>query len=340
MRLMQDNSRSVGWGIIGIGNHANTRMAPAIVRAGNASLAAVYSRDIGRANDFAARHGGTARACDAIADLVADPAVEIVYIASPNSLHAEHTLACLAAGKRVLVDKPMATEPADARRMIATAEAGGVELAVAFNQRYHPGHQRARQLIEDGSLGTVVFARVEVSAYGDPARTAAWRVPGSKEGGAIMNTGPHAVDLLLYVMGGRRVVEVSALADSIPDELTVAGMRLDDGVMVEFVTSRRMPYRRSGISVHGSGGWLGTRGTVTYDIAGELETTLGDVTNVERWTADPCGHDEFTAEVDWVSRSLRGGPPALASGRDGLACLEVLAALAESAATGRAVRLD
>jgi hypothetical protein len=86
-------------------------MAPAITRAANARLAAVYSRDQARADDFAARHGGTATGHDQVASLLARDDVEIVYIASPNSLHAEHTLACLAAGKHVLCDKPMAMMP-------------------------------------------------------------------------------------------------------------------------------------------------------------------------------------------------------------------------------------
>ena len=98
----------LGWGIISTGLHPENKIAPAIARADGAELAAVYSRDRLRAEAFAERHGARA-AYDDLDAMLADSAVDAVFIASPNSLHSQHGIKAAAAGKHVLVEKPMTT---------------------------------------------------------------------------------------------------------------------------------------------------------------------------------------------------------------------------------------
>ncbi|MYB85453.1 MAG: Gfo/Idh/MocA family oxidoreductase, partial [Chloroflexi bacterium] len=88
---------AIGWGIVSTGRHPDTKMAPAINEADGASLAAVMSRDIGRAEAFAQKHAA-ASAYDDLDALLRDPAVDVVYIASPNALHAEQTVRAAEAG--------------------------------------------------------------------------------------------------------------------------------------------------------------------------------------------------------------------------------------------------
>ena len=122
---------AIGWGIVSTGRHPDTKMAPAINEADGASLAAVMSRDMGRAEAFAQKHG-SASACDDLDALLRDPAVDVVYIASPNALHAEQTVRAAQAGKHVLVEKPMALSVDDAQRMIDACDMAGVRLGVGF----------------------------------------------------------------------------------------------------------------------------------------------------------------------------------------------------------------
>ena len=98
----------LGWGIISTGLHPENKIAPAIARADGAELAAVYSRDRLRAEAFAERHGART-AYDDLDAMLADAAVDAVFIASPNSLHSQHGIKAAAAGKHVLVEKPMTT---------------------------------------------------------------------------------------------------------------------------------------------------------------------------------------------------------------------------------------
>jgi 1,5-anhydro-D-fructose reductase (1,5-anhydro-D-mannitol-forming) len=329
----------VGWGIIGIGNHADNRMAPAIGRAQGAELRGVFSRDQERADAFAAKHGAS-RAWSDLDAMLADPGIEIVYIGSPHPVHAEHAIAAVRAGKHVLCDKPMATTLEQCEAMIAASATAGRMLAVGFNQRYSPPHRRLQEFVASGRAGDLVLARTEVSAFASPARADSWRGVGTASGGSLLNTAPHSLDLLRYVTG-QDVVEVAALADDPErEELTVAGLRLTGGVMATLISSRRMPFRKSAISLHGSQGYLATEGTITYDVSGMVTIETKDGVEVEAFGPPAPGVDQFTLEIEQLSRAVRGEDNPLATGRDGLENLRTILALQESTRTGRAVRIE
>lgn len=114
------------WGIIGTGS-ISAQWVAALAQCPGATVAAVAARDAGRAERFAQQHG-IASAYGSYAELVADPAVEIVYVGTITRLHREHTLLAIAAGKHVLCEKPLAENAADARAMCAAAEANNVML--------------------------------------------------------------------------------------------------------------------------------------------------------------------------------------------------------------------
>ena len=141
-----------GWAIVSTGRHPDTKMAPAINIANDSVITAVVSRDAGRAQAFANKHGAMA-AYDDIDAMLADPAVDVVYVASPNALHCEQTLKAAAAGKHVLVEKPMALGVEECQLMIDACKSAGVKLGVGFHLRSHPAHQRIRELIASGGLG-------------------------------------------------------------------------------------------------------------------------------------------------------------------------------------------
>ena len=119
-----------------------------------ATVTAVAARDLARAEQFAARFGIAAAYGD-YAAMVASPEVDIVYVGTVNSVHKEHTLLAVAAGKHVLCEKPLAENAADARAMYAAAEAQGVMLQDAVWTRFFPAVEHARTLIEDGAIGQV-----------------------------------------------------------------------------------------------------------------------------------------------------------------------------------------
>ena len=149
---------ALGWGIVSTGFHPDLKVVPAIAEAQDAQLAAVYSRDRERAEAFAEKHGANA-AYDDLDAMLSDARVDAVFVCSPNSVHAVHTLQSARAGKHVLCEKPMATTVEDAASMVKVCRAYGVKLGVGYHLRTHPGHLMARQAIEQGILGRLVLAQ-------------------------------------------------------------------------------------------------------------------------------------------------------------------------------------
>ena len=190
---------TIRWGILGCGDVAEKKSGPALYNAPGSVLHAVMRRDKAKADDFARRHGASI-AYDNAADLLADPNVDAVYIATPPHLHCAQTIAAARAGKRVLVEKPMALNFAECETMINACQDAGVSLHVAYYRRFYPKFVLAKKLIDDGAIGTVLGANLlmrQVSPGGG------WRVdPKVSGGGHFVDVGSHRLDMTLYLLGG------------------------------------------------------------------------------------------------------------------------------------------
>ncbi len=129
--------------------------------------------------------------------MAADADIDAVYVATPVHLHAEHAIAALRAGKDVLVEKPMALDPANAQRMCRVAEETGRRLAVAYFRRFSPRFELAKQMITEGRFGQVTLVRIALhSWYG--GRPGGWREqPALSGGGVLSDVGVHKFDLLV-----------------------------------------------------------------------------------------------------------------------------------------------
>ncbi len=171
-------------------------------------MAAVAARDASRAQAFASEHG-IARVHDSYDALIADPDLDAVYIPLPNGLHGRWTRAALAAGKHVLCEKPFTANAAEAREIADLAAASDRVVMEAFHYRYHPFALRVEQIIASGELGRL--ERVEaVSCFWLP-KFSDIRYDYSLAGGALMDVGSHAVDMV-RTFGGSTPEVVSAHA--------------------------------------------------------------------------------------------------------------------------------
>ena len=142
---------TINWGIVGSGWVAGD-FAQGLLHVPGARLAAVCARK--GAPDFAKRHS-VARSYTKVAELVADPEIDIVYIATPNHLHAGQSCAALEAGKPVLCEKPFAMNAAEARQVIALARSRSLFCMEAMWMRFLPAMQRVRELLVAGAVGDV-----------------------------------------------------------------------------------------------------------------------------------------------------------------------------------------
>ncbi len=209
--------------ILGAGAIA-AHFVQALRAVGGAELAAVASRDLEKAQRFAAEHGA-ARAHGSYRALAEDPGVDIVYVATITPFHEEHVLLCLNAGKAVLCEKPFAVNAAQARRIAADcAVRNGVLLMEAMWTRYLPATQQARRWVREGAIGEpkMLFANLNVSVPFDPAS----RLQDiSIAGGAALDIGCYVVAEAFCLMG-------APVAGSAQAQIGVTGVDVQDAMIL------------------------------------------------------------------------------------------------------------
>ncbi|MFA5964377.1 MAG: oxidoreductase [Sphingomonas sp.] len=203
--------REIGVGLIGYGLGGRAFHAPYVGVTPGMALRAVVSRDTAKVQaDLPAM-----RVVPDVAALLASPGIDLVIVSSPDQLHAEHTLAAIAAGKHVLVDKPFATTLAEARRVAAAAEASGRHLTIFHNRRWDADFLTLRRLIAEGALGEIVQLESHFDRW-RPTPAPLWKE--SRQGGAWLDLGPHLVDqaLRLFGMPEGITADLATLRDGAP----------------------------------------------------------------------------------------------------------------------------
>jgi 1,5-anhydro-D-fructose reductase (1,5-anhydro-D-mannitol-forming) len=330
------DSHALGWGIVGLGRIAGSQIAPAIAASEDCNLVSVVSRDQGRAEEFARTHGAVA-ALDDYTKMLADPAVEAVYIATPNGLHAEQVIAAARAGKHVLCDKPLALTVTDARRCVVECRSAGVRLGIMFQTRYHDGLAEASALVRDGGIGKVVVAEVTMSAGRNLPR--GWRTdPGLAGLGTLNNIGVHAFDLLRYLLGSE-VTQVVALTDAEPgydvETTALVLLRFASGALAYVNANQSVPHSRDDIVLYGSGGRVlgrnlsrpGRDGVLSFITpAGEREFPGGS-------------HDAYRRAIDAFADAVSHDRDPSPGGEDGVRSVELTTAIATAVRERRVVSL-
>ncbi|GAA5167338.1 Gfo/Idh/MocA family oxidoreductase [Viridibacterium curvum] len=195
---------TIRWGIIGCGEVTEVKSGPGFQKAAGSQLVAVMRRNAALAEDYARRHA-VPRWYDDAAQLIADPDVDAVYIATPPSSHKDLVLQCAAACKPVLVEKPMALSHAESRFMADACRLANVPLFIAYYRRCMPRYQQIKALVDAGAIGAVRLVSVQMlrppSAQDrDPAQV--WRLdPALSGGGHFWDLAPHLFDFLDALFG-------------------------------------------------------------------------------------------------------------------------------------------
>lgn len=190
----------VNWGIIAAGGIARRRTLPAMDHVDNARVIAVMDTNEAAvqaiANEYRIPYAYTNAQ-----DLINNPEVDAVYVASPVCFHKEQALAVLAAGKHLLLEKPLGMDAAEAQEILAYAKSVNCKSGVAMVMKHHPGHEAIRELIASGALGEVVSCRAQLNCW-FPDMEGNWRQKkATAGGGALMDMGIHCIDLLRYLTG-------------------------------------------------------------------------------------------------------------------------------------------
>lgn len=227
------------WGVIAPGNIAEG-FAAAVASGTRGAVVAAGSRDLERARAFTARHGG-GTAYGSYEEVVADPAVDAVYVASPHSHHLEHALLAVEAGKPVLVEKAFTRNAGEARRLLAAAEARGSFVLEAMWSRFLPHYDVVRQAVGSGLLGELV----EVSAdHGQglhpdgPERLARPDLAG----GALLDLGIYPLSFAAMLLGQvDSVVAAGTLTELGVDASDSVTLTDSAGALARIGTTMRAP---------------------------------------------------------------------------------------------------
>ena len=197
--------KTVRWGIIGCGDVTEVKSGPGFQKADHSELVAVMRRDQGRARDYAERHGVPRWYSDA-QQLVDDPEVDAVYVATPPSSHKQYTLMAARASKPVYVEKPMAIDFDECEEMIAACRTAAVPLFVAYYRRALERFLEVKRLVDSGAIGPVRFVSIALSQAPYPEELESgglpWRViPEISGGGRFLDLASHMLDFLDFTLG-------------------------------------------------------------------------------------------------------------------------------------------
>ncbi|HEX6209905.1 MAG TPA: Gfo/Idh/MocA family oxidoreductase [Methylomirabilota bacterium] len=232
---------SLRWGLLGTAR-INRALIPAIRAARRSRLAAVASRDPAVADAYA-RDWEIPVAHGSYEALLADPAIDAVYIPLPNHLHVEWTLRAIAAGKHVLCEKPIALTPQDVERLADAAAAAGVVVTEGFMYRHHPQTARVEALVTGGAIGEPRLVRGAFTFT--LMREADVRLRPEWGGGSLWDVGCYPVSYA-RLLARAEPVSVTGLAEDGPTgiDLTFAGtLRFPDGLLASFDCGFRGPLR-------------------------------------------------------------------------------------------------
>lgn len=203
--LKKVKGQSVIWGVLGAGDVCEKKSAPAMYKTTNSQLKAVMRRNIAKAEDFARRHGVKYWYNDA-EKIFGDPEINAVYIATPPDSHAELTIRAAQAGKAVYVEKPMALNYDECKKMVDFCEKAGTPLFVAYYRRALPKFLRIKELLDSNAIGEIRMVQIEMIKTLSPDIIANdennWRVkPEISGGGYFHDVASHQLDLMDFFFG-------------------------------------------------------------------------------------------------------------------------------------------
>jgi len=336
----------IGAGLIG------TLRCRAIERVDSLRLLGVADVDVTRAR----RAAGKTRAVADYRELLGIPDLDAVIVSTPLPLHAEIAHACLAAGRHVLCEKPLAATPEACERLVAAATAADRHLAVGFNHRYFPSVRFLRQAIAAGRIGRLDHLRVFAGHDGPHNFRADWMYRGELSGGgAMMDLGLHMTDLVRHLAG--EIVEVYGHATdrvwhvSGSEDNALVLMRTGDGVPISYqATWSEWRGYRFRLEAYGDRGMASASyGPMIHRL---LERDPQSGRTHHSWSVYPALNlreklagwqttaiETFAAELADFARAIDGESTMLADGDDGRAAVAIAHAVYESSRRGAAVLL-
>src|SRR6516162_3955689 len=327
--------RKIGYCIVGLGRISMEHFMPAVKNSSKSRVTAVVSGHRDKAGRMAAEYGipvGSIYNYENCDEIAKNPAIDAVYIALPNSMHAEYTIRAAKAGKHVLCEKPMATTVDDSRAMIEACESAGKKLMIAYRCQYEPANLRAVQLIRERKLGSIQSIE---SAFGFPIAPNEWRLDKKLAGGGpLMDVGIYCLNASRYLTGAEPsgVKGFSAVVDqdgrfAQVEETLSWTMEFPGGALASCTCTYGSPmpgYFR----VRGSRGTVIVEPAFNYDKL-HLLAQFEDGQTLELAPDDP-DPTQFLREADHMADCILQNKEPKTAGQEGLRDMELMAQIYRS----------
>ncbi|HEY1902696.1 MAG TPA: Gfo/Idh/MocA family oxidoreductase [Terracidiphilus sp.] len=330
----QQARKKTGYAVIGLGRIAGHFM-PAAGATTNSKITALVSGHRDKADRIAAQYGVPANSIynyENFDEIAHNPDVDAVYVALPNSMHAEYTQRAAKAGKHVLCEKPMATSVADCETMIAACKAANVKLMIAYRCHYEPTNLKAVRMIHDGALGQVQSI---VSTFGFNIAPGEWRLSKKMAGGGpLFDVGIYSLNACRYLTG-EEPQHISAYASTIDhdgrfnevEENVAWTMKFPSGIVASCSTTYGANMEGY-FKVYGSKGWLQVDQAFVYEglhLTADIQGKKIDELNPAR---DPS---QFQAEAEHFSHCVQNNLEPQSPGEEGLRDLGYITQIYRSA---------
>jgi 1,5-anhydro-D-fructose reductase (1,5-anhydro-D-mannitol-forming) len=342
MSVAANEKKALGWGIIGTGWMTRTHMVHAINAAPDSRVAAVLSSSQERAEQFATELN-IPSAYSSLDDLLADPAVDVVFVSSTNELHKPQTLAAAAAGKHVLCEKPLSTNVQDGLDIVAACKEAGVVLGTNHYRRLKSTIQTVRRLIADGAIGIPIVARATSTGWLSEEQQT-WRLTSVEAGGGVvLDIGVHDADLLRYLLDDE-VEEVTAmighsgLLKGELEDYAMTTLRFRKGTIASSTVSFCTPGSIGAIEVMGSEGTIFARDLLADKLGGEIFIRRGGL-DLKKIEVGP-EREHYAEAIRQFNEAVRGNGRPAVTGEDGVQSLAVAIAALRSAERGEVVQIS
>jgi UDP-N-acetyl-2-amino-2-deoxyglucuronate dehydrogenase len=334
-------------GIIGLGMGVTPHAKGLLDLAGRVDVAYAFSPSATRRQAFAERFPFPT--CDSLETILDDPSVNAVLIVTPPNTHRDITRQCAAAGKHVLLEKPVEITTARAEETIAICREAGVTLGIVLQHRFRPAGMKLREILAGGKLGRIIGCSTIIrlwrpqSYYDEPGRGSFAR----DGGGVLISQGIHTLDLMLSLAGP--VAEVTGYATTTPvhrmetEDMVCAAVRFANGAfgVIDATTAAYpgFPERIEFACERGTASIAGTALTVQFQDGDKIEVAADDTAGGTG--ADPMAfpHDYHRAIMANFIDAIESGGKPIVTGEEALRVHRLIDALIAAGSAGKPVRV-
>ena len=336
--LAADEPRKLGFALVGLGGLSTGQIAPALLKTQHCRLVGIVTGTPSKIPVWKERYHLADKDVynyETMGQMANNPDIDVVYVVTPNALHAEHCLKAAQAGKHVLCEKPMETSVEKCEQIISAVKKAGKKLAVGYRCQFDPNHLECRRLAQEKVFGDLKMIE---GGFSRTISATEWRVKKVLAGGGpLMDVGIYALQTCRFVSGAEPI-EVSAKYGPVNDPVKFAEVEASVSWEMTFPgglkTTCRTNYDKGGennFQVTAEKGTFGLNPAYNYNSSRGTRSD-GQAINLP-------GVNQFTAEMDDFAQCIKNNQTSKVSGEEGLRDVRIMLAIYESARTGKPVKL-